>query len=96
MSVDVLWAAAGRPEPNWTGKARTAKPAPPLRDGVCVLTGAVGQVVDLRHVLSDGYTTWDRLPWRHMPGAGVAGGARGDGGAVAVAPRPQLNIDIRY
>lgn len=68
----MVWEAAGRPEPNWQGKARTVRAVPPVRDGVCALTGARGDVVDLRHVLSDLFTTWDRLPHRLHPDAGLS------------------------
>lgn len=67
-----IWVAAGSPEPNWAGRSKTPKPPPPSRHGVCALTGQVGEVVDIRHVLSDLFTTWDRLRWRHAPDAGLS------------------------
>lgn len=71
-SLAELWERAGRPEPNWTGKAKTLRAAPPTRDGICALTGVVGLVVDIRHVLSDLFTEWDRLPHRNHPLAGIS------------------------
>lgn len=71
-AVELCWDAAGRPEPNWTGKAKTARSAPPVRQGVCALLGRRCDVVDIRHVLSDLFTAWDRLPHRTHPEAGLS------------------------
>lgn len=62
--VASVWSAAGEPEPDWTGKAKTARTAPDQFDGQCALTGAIGPCVDLRHVLSDLWSGWDHL--RHL------------------------------
>ena len=72
MSVIACWEAAGRPEPNWQGRSKTATAAPPVRDGVCALTGQVGPVVEMSAILSDLFTTWDRLPHRLRPDAGLS------------------------
>jgi len=64
------WHAAGRPEPNWQGKAVHPRAAPPWRTGVCALTGVYGDVVDTRHVVSELFTGWDLLPHRGAAGAG--------------------------
>lgn len=66
------WTAAGQPQPNWAGRSRTPKPPPPQRHGICALTGITGQVVPIRHVLSDLFTTWDRLPFLHTDPQGPA------------------------
>lgn len=66
------WTAAGQPQPNWAGRSRTPKPPPPQRHGICALTGLTGQVVPIRHVLSDLFTTWDRLPFLHTDPQGPA------------------------
>ena len=47
--VAVLHDLAGCPEPDWTGKALTARRAPTTRSGVCALTGERTEVVDLQH-----------------------------------------------
>lgn len=73
--IDAMWAAAGRPDPDWTGKAATARPAPPSRPGVCAMTGARGEVWDARHVVSDSWTAWDLFGFRHVDPAGVGFGA---------------------
>lgn len=70
--VAVLHDRAGRPDPDWTGKATTPRPAPATRAGVCALTGAHGDVVDLQHGVSGTFTTWDRLPYRREAGAGLS------------------------
>lgn len=67
-----LWNLAGRPAPDWQGKTRTPRTPPEPRPGVCALTGVVGPVFDARHVVSDLFTSWDRLPFRHRDPAGVA------------------------
>lgn len=76
MPADVvtLWEAAGRPAPNWQGKAKTARTQPPTRPGICALTGVRGDVVDARHVLSDSFTTWDRFRYATVDPQGLAFG----------------------
>lgn len=69
--VDVMWSTAGRPDPNWQGKARTTRAAPEPRDGVCALTGAAGPVFDARHVVSDSFTGWDLFPFRTADPSGL-------------------------
>lgn len=70
--VERCWQAAGRPDPNWAGRSKSATAAPRSRDGICALTGQVGTVVEPGAILSDLFTTWDRLPWRLAPGAGLS------------------------
>lgn len=72
LAVHAAWLAAGSPTPNWSGKAKTERSAPEMREGVCALTGESCLVVDIRHVLSDLFTTWDRLQFRNRPGAGLS------------------------
>lgn len=72
MSVWRCWAAAGCPEPNWAGRSKQAVSAPKQRPSVCALTGMIGPVVEPGAVLSDLFTTWDRLPWRLAPNAGLS------------------------
>lgn len=62
--VVAAWIRAGRPSPNWQGKARTVREAPTSRDGICALTGLRGLVVPILRCVSDGFTSWDRL--RHL------------------------------
>jgi hypothetical protein len=62
--VIAAWAAAGRPEPNWQGKARSARTAPTTTDGICALTSTRGAVVPITACVSDSFTAWDRL--RHL------------------------------
>lgn len=59
--VVTAWETAGRPEPDWTGKAKTERATPEQFDGQCALTGHIGPCVDLRHVLSDLWSGWDQL-----------------------------------
>lgn len=70
--LHTLHGLAGRPTPDWTGKARTARPAPPTRPGVCALTGERTEVVDLQHGVSATFTTWDRFPYRTAAPAGLS------------------------
>jgi hypothetical protein len=67
--VVIAWTAAGRPEPNWQGKARAARDAPEPHDGICALLGIRAPVVPLNACVSDLFTSWDRL--RHLDQADV-------------------------
>src|SRR5690606_29140196 len=66
-----LWRAAGRPDPNWQGKARTPKTPPAPRPGVCALTGIPGDVWPLTKITTT-LTTLDRFPHRDQDPAGIA------------------------
>ena len=87
------WQAARSPDPDWTGKARTPRPAPPTYAGTCVLTGTHGPVVDTRHILSGMFTQWDRLPYRHAPDAGMSIPAAWAFRLRAAMQRPHATID---
>lgn len=73
-AVTALWEAAGRPPPNWQGKARSVRTVPEPRWGVCALTGQRGAVWDARHVISDQFTAYDRFRHRDTDPAGLAFG----------------------
>lgn len=66
--VTAMWVAAGRPEPNWQGKARTTRPTPIPRQGICALLGTMGPVFDARDVVSALFTQWDRFRFRDPAG----------------------------
>lgn len=72
LIVHAAWDAAGRPDPNWQGKARTPRKPPDPRDGWCCHCGAAGSVYPHRHVVSDLFTGWDRLRRRDLDPAGAA------------------------
>jgi hypothetical protein len=66
-----LWEAAGRPEPNWQGKARRPVTPPEPRDGVCALTGEPGPVWPLNKITTT-LTTLDRFRRRDADPQGLA------------------------
>lgn len=72
LGVRRCWDAAGSPEPNWQGRSKVSVPSPAVRRGVCALTGDVGPVVEVGAILSDLFSTWDRLPHRLRSDAGLS------------------------
>lgn len=66
-----LWEAVGSPEPDWQGKAKTPRVAPPPRWGVCALTGQAGPVWPLNKVSTTLAAYLDRLPHRDADPAGI-------------------------
>lgn len=89
--AEELWTAAGRPAPNWQGKAKLVRSAPEPRAGICALTGERGEVVDARHVVSDLFTGWDGLKFRGQDPAGL-----GFGRAAAWVLRYQDSMRYPY
>lgn len=73
MTATAAWVAAGRPEPDWQGKARTPKPTPTTRPGICALTGQPGNVWPLTKVSPK---TQSRGPPQLQPGGGNLGAGR--------------------
>lgn len=88
MTATAAWVAAGRPEPDWQGKARTPKPTPTTRPGICALTGQPGNVWPLTKVTST-LTTLDRFPHRNIDPQGIA---LGPAAAWALRLRAQMQI----
>lgn len=86
--TSILWRLAGRPVPNWQGKAKSERTEPPSRQGVCCHTGEVGQVWDAKHLCSGLFTAWDRLG--NYPSTDPAGPAFGPAAAWALRHRPGM------